>query len=89
MNFTSVMSMLINLYQKNYDKIKFFGVIYLILPLALKFFTSLFNLGECLSGAICESDLISYALEIGFTRPILVTQQPIGVNNEELHQLLG
>jgi hypothetical protein len=49
----------------------------------------LFTLGECLSGAICESDLISSALDIGFTRPILVTQQPIGVNNKELEKLLG
>ncbi|CAF0887344.1 unnamed protein product [Rotaria sordida] len=45
--------------------------------------------GECLSGAICESDLISDALDVGFTRPILVTKQPIGVNNEELQKLLG
>jgi hypothetical protein len=46
-------------------------------------------IGECLSGAICESDLISGALDVGFTRPVLVTQQPIGVNNKELQQLLG
>ncbi|CAF2531464.1 unnamed protein product [Rotaria sp. Silwood2] len=45
--------------------------------------------GECLSGAICESDLVSGALEVGFTRPILVTTQPIGVNNVELQKLLG
>jgi hypothetical protein len=49
----------------------------------------IFPIGECLSGAICESDLISSALDIGFTRPILVTQQPIGVSNEELQKLLG
>jgi hypothetical protein len=49
----------------------------------------IFQIGECLSGAICESDLISSALDIGFTRPILVTQQPIGVSNEELQKLLG
>ena len=48
-----------------------------------------FIIGECLSGAICESGLISSALEIGFTRPVLVTQQPIGVNNEDLQKLLG
>jgi len=52
-------------------------------------FFFIFTIGECLSGAICESDLISSALDIGFTRPILVTQQPIGVSNEELQKLLG
>lgn len=45
--------------------------------------------GECLSGAIRESDLVSNALDIGFTRPLLVTQQPIGVNNMELEELIG
>ncbi|CAF1467941.1 unnamed protein product [Adineta steineri] len=45
--------------------------------------------GECLSGAIRESDLISDALDIGFTRPILVTQQPICINNQQLQDLLG
>ncbi|UJR24994.1 hypothetical protein I4U23_006355 [Adineta vaga] len=45
--------------------------------------------GECLSGAICESDLVSGALDAGFTRPILITQQPIGVNNVDLQKLLG
>ena len=49
----------------------------------------LFIIGECLSGAICENDLISGALDIGFTRPILVTQQPIGINNKELEKLIG
>jgi len=46
-------------------------------------------IGEGLSGALMENDLISSALDIGFTRPILVTQQPIGVNNKELEKLLG
>ncbi|CAF4875438.1 unnamed protein product [Rotaria sp. Silwood1] len=45
--------------------------------------------GECLSGAICESDLISGALAVGFTRPILVATDPIGINNVELQKLLG
>jgi arsenite methyltransferase len=45
--------------------------------------------GECLSGALCESDLISSALEIGFTRPILVTQESIGVSNKDLEKLIG
>jgi len=45
--------------------------------------------GECLSGAIRESDLISAALNIGFTKPILVTEQPIGVDNKELEKLIG
>jgi arsenite methyltransferase len=49
----------------------------------------IFMIGECLSGAICESDLISGALDVGFTQPILVTQQSICVNNEELQKLLG
>ncbi len=49
----------------------------------------IFTIGECLSGAIRESDLIESALDIGFTRPILVTQAPIGVSNEELQKLLG
>ncbi len=48
-----------------------------------------FIIGECLSGAIRESDLISGALDVGFTRPLLVTQQPIGVSNKELEKLLG
>ncbi|UJR08452.1 hypothetical protein I4U23_012722 [Adineta vaga] len=34
--------------------------------------------------AICENDLIIDAVEVGFTRPLLVTQQSICVNNEEL-----
>ena len=46
-------------------------------------------IGECLSGAICENDLISGALEVGFTRPILLSKKPIDVNNEELQRLLG
>lgn len=46
-------------------------------------------LGECLSGALCESDLIAYALELGFTRPCRVAVDPIGVNNVELQKLLG
>lgn len=46
-------------------------------------------IGECLSGAICESDLISGALDVGFTRPILVTQESICVSNKELEKLLG
>ncbi|CAF4727679.1 unnamed protein product, partial [Rotaria magnacalcarata] len=45
--------------------------------------------GECLSGGICVSDLISGALDAGFTQPILVSKQPIGVNNDELQKLLG
>lgn len=45
--------------------------------------------GECLSGALRETDLISYALEVGFTRPLLVSRDPIGVNNPELKTLLG
>jgi hypothetical protein len=49
----------------------------------------LFIIGECLSGAIRENDLISGALDIGFTRPMLVTQQPIGINNKELEKLIG
>ncbi len=47
------------------------------------------TIGECLSGALCESDLISSALEIGFTRPILVTQESIGVSNKDLEKLIG
>jgi hypothetical protein len=46
-------------------------------------------IGECLSGALCESDLISSALEIGFTQPILVTQDSISVSNKELEKLTG
>ncbi|CAF1337776.1 unnamed protein product, partial [Adineta ricciae] len=45
--------------------------------------------GECLSGAMCENDLITNALDIGFTRPLLVTQQPICINNTELQKLIG
>ncbi len=51
--------------------------------------TIFYILGECLSGAICESDLISTAHEIGFTKPILVTKAPIDVNNVELQKLIG
>lgn len=52
-------------------------------------FLLLLLIGECLSGAIRESDLISAALNIGFTKPILVTEQPIGVDNKELEKLIG
>lgn len=45
--------------------------------------------GECLSGALCEDDLISAALELGFTRPLLVTKEPIEVNNPDLQKLIG
>lgn len=49
----------------------------------------MYIIGEGLSGSIRESDLITLAPEIGFTRPLLVTKQPIQINNEELLQLIG
>jgi hypothetical protein len=51
--------------------------------------THSFVVGECLSGALCESDLITAALQIGFTRPLLLSKESIGVNNVELQRLLG
>jgi hypothetical protein len=46
-------------------------------------------IGEGLSGALMENDLISSALDIGFTRPCLMTKSSINVRNEELKQLVG
>ncbi len=45
--------------------------------------------GEGLSGALIENDLISNALDIGFTRPCLVEKSPITVADEELKKLVG
>ncbi len=87
-NYTSVMSTLIDQYRKNYDKTRYFGVRFFWKEFSYPQFFVL-KIGECLSGALCESDLISSALEIGFTRPILVTQQPIGVSNKDLEKLIG
>lgn len=86
-NFISAMFTLIDLYQKNYVKTKCFGARLLSCIFSLiDFFV---RIGECLSGALCESDLISNALAIGFTRPVLVAQEPIGVSNKDLEKLTG
>ncbi|UJR24996.1 hypothetical protein I4U23_006357 [Adineta vaga] len=44
--------------------------------------------GEGLSGALLKDDLIDVALEIGFTRPCLVSKHLINILNEELKQLV-
>ncbi len=49
----------------------------------------MYTIGEGLSGALMENDLISSALDIGFTRPCLVKKSSINVANEELKQLVG
>ena len=81
------MSTPIDRYRKNYVKTKYFGV----RLLSRTFLPNLFfeRIGECLSGALCESDLISNALALGFTRPVLVAQEPIGVSNKDLEKLIG
>ena len=50
---------------------------------------SMHNIGEGLSGALMENDLIITALDIGFTRPCLVSKSSITVENKELKQLVG
>ncbi len=49
----------------------------------------MYIIGEGLSGALMENDLISSALDIGFTRPCLVIKSSINVADEELKQLVG
>ena len=46
-------------------------------------------IGEGLSGTLMENDLISSALDIGFTRPCLITKSSYNIENEELKQLVG
>ncbi|CAF1262421.1 unnamed protein product [Adineta ricciae] len=62
----------------------YFSDVYADRPIAEELRRNKILWGECLSGAVCESDLITGALDIGFTRPILITKQPIGVENKEL-----
>jgi hypothetical protein len=49
----------------------------------------MYTVGEGLSGALMENDLISNALDIGFTRPCLVTKSSVNVENEQMKQLVG
>jgi arsenite methyltransferase len=44
---------------------------------------------EGLSGALMENDLISSALDIGFTQPCLLTKSSINVEDEQMKQLVG
>ncbi len=46
-------------------------------------------IGEGLSGALMENDLISSALDIGFTQPCLLTKSSINVEDEQMKQLVG
>ena len=86
-NFISAMPMLIDLYRKNYVKTKYSGARFSSRRFLINSFFE--RIGECLSGALCESDLISNALAIGFTRPILMAQESIGVNNKDIEKLIG
>lgn len=50
---------------------------------------SLFNSGECLSGALWWEELFRLAQEVGFRTPRLVAANVISVGNAELEKLLG
>ena len=45
--------------------------------------------GECLSGALYWNDFISLAKNNGFLDPRLVTDRPLGIENQEVQQLIG
>jgi len=49
----------------------------------------MYTVGEGLSGALMENDLISNALDMGSTRPCLVTKSSVNVENEQMKQLVG
>lgn len=85
-NYISVMSTLIKSYPKNSVSTRSSGVITFVGAI-LSFSSGI--IGECLSGAIRESDLVSHASTIGFTRPVLVAQDTIGVSNKDLEKLVG
>lgn len=45
--------------------------------------------GECLSGALYWNDFISLAKRNGFLDPRLVTDRPLGIENQEVQALIG
>ena len=45
--------------------------------------------GECLAGALYWNDFLSLAKAAGFADPRLVTDRPLGIENQEIADKLG
>ncbi len=45
--------------------------------------------GECLSGALYWNDFLNFSKQAGFTDPRAYSDNPIGIENEQIQELLG